>query len=47
MWTRPDPFLALLQTLSGIVVWLIGFNMLVRADRLKVGIQVSSQKGDG
>ena len=44
---RPDPLMALLQTLGSIVVWLIGFNPLGRAGRLKAGIREGSQGRDG
>ena len=33
-----SPFLAVLQTVRGVVGWLIGFIALTEADRMKAGI---------
>lgn len=40
---RPGPFLAVLQTVLGITRRLIGFFMLIVADRLKAGIYVGGE----
>ncbi len=43
---RPGPFLAGLQTVRGVVRWLIEFFTLTEEDRLKAGIYLGGEGRD-